>query len=179
MKKRQGIKTKHKDIFNYWKERMDWLDEYRQGCFCCGSQHSLDRAHIIPASRGGEDSVDNLVILCKRCHKNAPDVVINKDILLNWIEREAETYNWDYSMKWEKADEYCTARAKALYGLAGGIGDNIDFERAVKSVQEYVNENVVYAGFGHHEAYENSLIELFKYLQDNPQPLINKYFECK
>lgn len=33
----------------------------------------LERAHIIPYALGGEDKPSNMVCLCKRCHKNAPN----------------------------------------------------------------------------------------------------------
>ena len=34
---------------------------------------SLERAHIIPHSKGGESIPSNLVLLCKDCHKENPD----------------------------------------------------------------------------------------------------------
>lgn len=42
-------------------------------CFACGSEDSLDIAHILSVSHGGSDDLDNLAILCKRCHLDAPE----------------------------------------------------------------------------------------------------------
>ena len=52
--------------------RRDWsaaagklADE--QCCRVCG-YHSVDPAHIIPRSRGGDDVAENIVPLCRSCH---------------------------------------------------------------------------------------------------------------
>lgn len=37
-------------------------------CFCCGRPGPLDRAHITPLSRGGDNRVTNLHMLCRPCH---------------------------------------------------------------------------------------------------------------
>lgn len=57
-------------------------------CFACGwyseywdkhtaqaswERATLERAHIVPASMGGPDTAENLVLLCGPCHKEAPD----------------------------------------------------------------------------------------------------------
>lgn len=45
-------------------------------CFACGyanNQDRLERAHAIPQAIGGPDTVDNLALLCGRCHREAPD----------------------------------------------------------------------------------------------------------
>lgn len=57
-------------------------------CFACGwfSEHwtkatpqaswkraTLERAHIIPSSRGGSDDPSNVILLCAPCHRDSPD----------------------------------------------------------------------------------------------------------
>jgi len=56
-------------ILNYWKDRIDEAVDINH-CFACSSLDSrlLDRAHILAKHLGGEDSVENLHILCKHCH---------------------------------------------------------------------------------------------------------------
>lgn len=47
-----------------------WEDDY---CFACGLKpyptSKTERAHITPRVYGGDDSVDNLHLLCKKCHR--------------------------------------------------------------------------------------------------------------
>jgi len=45
----------------------------------------LERAHIIPLSRGGSNRLRNFVLLCPDCHEEAPDVV-NSLIMLKWLQ---------------------------------------------------------------------------------------------
>jgi hypothetical protein len=37
-------------------------------CFCCGRTGPLDRAHIVPLGKGGDNSMANLHMLCRPCH---------------------------------------------------------------------------------------------------------------
>lgn len=59
-------------------------DSDEPSCFACGWHNGgsdaytrpakgLERAHVVPHSRGGSNEVDNFALLCKRCHQEAPD----------------------------------------------------------------------------------------------------------
>lgn len=39
-----------------------------ESCFCCGATGKLERAHIKALVSGGDNSVSNIHILCKKCH---------------------------------------------------------------------------------------------------------------
>ena len=69
MKQLRKMPSKIK-ILNHWKDIL--IDEAVDinHCFACGSldSHSLERAHILARHLGGEDSVENLHMLCKHCH---------------------------------------------------------------------------------------------------------------
>lgn len=87
--KRPPIKTKIDDIVNYWSRlqdecglSIDW-SEARERCWRCGYESRLERCHIIPDSLNGLDEPSNLVLLCKRCHIDAPNV-------------DSKTYMWDW-----------------------------------------------------------------------------------
>lgn len=87
--KHKVIKTTKEEIVNYWIKiqdecglSVDWAEaEYR--CWRCGYKANLQRCHIIPESLGGKDEPSNLVLLCSRCHIDAPNV-------------ESKTFMWDW-----------------------------------------------------------------------------------
>jgi 5-methylcytosine-specific restriction endonuclease McrA len=79
------------------------IDFGEPSCFACGwmaanadlepriwqvwKHASLQRCHLVPDSLGGPDAPDNLVLLCARCHAEAPDVG-DPDYMLRWIETQ-------------------------------------------------------------------------------------------
>ena len=88
--KRKPIKTTKKEIVNYWTSKqdevglsVDW-SEANERCWRCGYNKQLERCHIIPDSLGGKDEPSNLVLLCKRCHIESPNVE-DKNFMWDWI----------------------------------------------------------------------------------------------
>lgn len=80
MSKREPIKTPLSEIIAYWAKHVDecglsvdWAEAERH-CWRCGYERNLQRCHIIPDSLGGKDEPSNLVLLCKRCHAEGPNV---------------------------------------------------------------------------------------------------------
>ena len=53
-------------------------------CWRCGCEKNLERCHIVPDSLGGEDAPSNIVLLCKRCHADGPNVS-DPEIMWDWI----------------------------------------------------------------------------------------------
>jgi hypothetical protein len=47
--------------------------ELPKGCVFCGSGQDLTTDHLIPHSRGGDDSADNLVLACMSCNTSRGD----------------------------------------------------------------------------------------------------------
>jgi hypothetical protein len=43
-------------------------------CFCCGATGILERAHIKALSLGGDNSVANIHLLCKKCHLDSENL---------------------------------------------------------------------------------------------------------
>lgn len=73
------IKTKHGEVVDYWATKqdecglgVDWAEAHER-CWRCGYRSSLQRCHIVPGSLGGPDNPSNLVLLCGRCHREAPN----------------------------------------------------------------------------------------------------------
>lgn len=90
MNKREHIKTPLSEIIAYWAKHVDecglsvdWA-EAESHCWRCGYERDLERCHIIPDSLGGKDEPSNLVLLCKRCHAEGPNVT-DPEIMWDWI----------------------------------------------------------------------------------------------
>lgn len=47
-------------------------------------KHNLQLAHIRPKALQGEDIPSNFMLLCPRCHRDAPDI-LNRKLFLQWI----------------------------------------------------------------------------------------------
>ena len=53
------------------------------GCSCCGwNKGSCDIHHILPRSKGGDDSNDNLTLVCPNCHRLAHEEKITEFVSL-------------------------------------------------------------------------------------------------
>ena len=90
MSKRTSIKTNISQAVDYWSKRIDecglsvdWYEAHTH-CWRCGCEKNLERCHIIPDSLGGEDAPHNIVLLCKRCHVDGPNVT-DPEIMWDWI----------------------------------------------------------------------------------------------
>jgi len=44
-------------------------------CVICGSQHHLEYDHIIPVSKGGSNTANNIRILCRNCNREKSDKI--------------------------------------------------------------------------------------------------------
>lgn len=87
---RVSIKTSKKEIVDYWFSRIDESNlsvdgsEAEELCWRCGCKRELERCHIIADSLGGLDEPSNLVLLCKRCHIDNPNVN-DSNIMWDWL----------------------------------------------------------------------------------------------
>lgn len=110
MPRREPVRTKKRAIAEYWlgteegRTRLPGnsarFDVGEPSCFACGwmatdpdeepriwgvwDRAGLQRCHLVPYALGGVDAPDNLVLLCARCHAEAPDVA-DPEYMLRWI----------------------------------------------------------------------------------------------
>jgi 5-methylcytosine-specific restriction endonuclease McrA len=57
-------------IFNYWIDKINDLRECGTTiCWACGFAGGVERCHIHDRCKSENDNLDNLVLLCKHCHK--------------------------------------------------------------------------------------------------------------
>lgn len=103
MSKRIAIKTTVKEIVNYWASHEDEcglsvdFSEAHERCWRCGCERHLERCHIVPDSLGGKDEPSNLVMLCKRCHMDNPNVA-DPEIMWDWLRAYAVPF---YDTFWQ------------------------------------------------------------------------------
>lgn len=90
MASRKPIKTTKQQIVEYWAKNVDESElsidfsDAAERCWRCGCKSNLERCHIIPDSLGGVDSPDNLVLLCGKCHIEAPNFT-DKEFFWEWL----------------------------------------------------------------------------------------------
>ncbi len=90
MSHRKPVRTTIAQAVEYWSNRVDecglsvdW-SEADTHCWRCGCERNLQRCHIVPDSLGGKDEPANIVLLCKRCHAEGPNVT-DPEIMWDWI----------------------------------------------------------------------------------------------
>lgn len=101
----EKFKTTIKEIVDYYKNNLvneedigvD-LNEIHKRCWHCGDISKLCRCHIIPSSSQGQDSPDNFVLLCRRCHEIAPNCT-DKQIMWDWLKFDSSNV---YNLYWGK-----------------------------------------------------------------------------
>jgi 5-methylcytosine-specific restriction endonuclease McrA len=50
------------------KIRRKVFELHGENCLCCNSSENISLDHVIPVSKGGENSIDNMQPLCKSCN---------------------------------------------------------------------------------------------------------------
>jgi len=119
--KRHGSMPNCISIFKYWRsdaaiKRMEHLSKetsvdfnfhliinsIHQECFACnrmflkhkwmfGRKNYLQRCHIIPRQLGGSNHVSNMILLCKHCHLENPNVR-NEVAYFKWLQFHKSRY---------------------------------------------------------------------------------------
>ncbi|PAD92949.1 HNH endonuclease [Shouchella clausii] len=149
-----SIRTTKEQIADYWFKIVDECglsvdaSEATERCWRCGYKARLERCHIVPESLGGGDSPDNLVLLCKRCHIENPNVN-DPEIMWDWI-RAYGTPFYDTFWSIEGFKEYKFIYGKSFYEEVK--------ERNIKNVEEIeriINEEFKKASFHFGHLYFN------------------------
>jgi len=155
---RKPIKTKIEDIVDYWSRHMDecglsvdWSEAHSH-CWRCGYDEKLERCHIIPHALGGQDAPDNLVLLCKRCHAENPNVA-DKEVMWDWIRACGvpfyETFWWLHGLK-----EYKFIYRKSLAEELNTVG--IELEKFKKEFNKTLDKTTKQASRHFAQNYLNS-----------------------
>jgi len=147
-KKSGTPKTTAKEIADYWRDKIDesslsvdWCDSLTH-CWRCGYKTKLQRAHIVPAGLKGSDTPNNLVLLCGRCHRDAPNIG-NPEYMWIWIKAHKTTF---YNTMWTIAG---MAEFEKLFGyppFANTTG--ITPEEMTKEISSAIENTIIHFGEG-------------------------------
>lgn len=84
---RRARKLNAKGTFSV-REWKDLLNKYGNKCLKCGSTKRLEADHVIPLSRGGSNSIENIQPLCRTCNSSKSTKIIDfrpfGNIILDW-----------------------------------------------------------------------------------------------
>jgi len=158
MGKRDNIKTTIRQAVDYWSKIVDECDlsvdwaEADTHCWRCGCEKNLERCHIILDSLGGEDSPSNIVLLCKRCHIDGPNVT-DPEIMWDWIKAySVPFYNTFWGILGAKEYEFVYGKSVAQEIKDILNSAEIEYNEAVeKIIKDIQYETMANAGvhFGH------------------------------
>ncbi|MDK3157118.1 HNH endonuclease signature motif containing protein [Kamptonema cortianum] len=100
----------NREIASYWATQedecglaVDWAEAHER-CWRCGYKGRLQKCHIIPKSRNGSYSIDNLVLLCRRCHREAPNIG-EKRYMWIWLRSNAFPF-YNFSLYYRAIVEF-------------------------------------------------------------------------
>ncbi len=144
------MKTSHQDIVDYWINHkdecglaVDWAEADKR-CWRCSYKSKLDRCHIVPDSLGGSADPSNLVLLCRRCHREAPNIA---DSRFMWIWLRATCVPF-YDTYWSIRGSF---EFEQMFGRRPftGIGLNeTKLQFAEKFFQEEMQNTIIHFGEG-------------------------------
>lgn len=147
---RKPIKTSHQNIVDYWSIHedecglaVDWIEAHER-CWRCGYRSQLERCHIVPYSFAGSETPSNLVLLCRRCHREAPNIA---DPRFMWI--------WIRATSVPLYDTYWTIRAsfefEQMFGRRPFVGIGLSeaqFQLADDLLREEMQNATIHFGEG-------------------------------
>jgi len=143
-------KHKHQDIVDYWVNHqdecglaVDWAEAHEL-CWRCGYKSKLERCHIVPDSLGGSKEPKNLILLCGRCHREAPNVADSR-LMWRWLRATCVPF---YKTYWVIRGVF---EFEQMFGRRPftGIGlDEIQLQLAEEFLQEEMQNAIAHFGEG-------------------------------
>ena len=62
--------SRHRHGSKYFRYREIILSCFNNECKICGSNHKLNIHHIIPLALDGKNNINNITVLCEKCHRD-------------------------------------------------------------------------------------------------------------
>ena len=82
-----------KKYIKTYKEYFDYCDNEPIVCEWCCREQAVDIHHIVYKSKGGKDTIENLIGLCRNCHELAHKKKISKEDLQGQHKSRMEVQN--------------------------------------------------------------------------------------
>jgi hypothetical protein len=154
---------KHKDINNYWLTRFYFLEEDIPTCFVCGKKRNLEKCHLVARAFGGSDEIGNLVLLCHEHHTQAPNIKLDKDIMLKWIDNEARKYERISQFKCDDIENMMKSLGIMRDRLCRVLNNENYLKYIPSFITEHFKDNILEIS-SHPRANKNSQIVLLEHL---------------
>lgn len=134
----------NREIASYWATiqdecglAVDWAEAHER-CWRCGYKGRLQHCHIVPESRNGSYSVDNLVLLCRRCHRESPNIA-DKRYMWIWLRANAFPF-YDSSLYFRAVIEF-----EHMFGRRPFKGLNEEqIRKAQKEITEILDSTIIH-----------------------------------
>lgn len=171
-------KNKELEIHNNWLNRFSWLYEDEIECVVCGAKKHLEKCHLIPNSLGGDNTPDNLIMLCHEHHRQAPNTCIDKEIMLIWAEREAQKYTKTRGMNMtnDMLDRYSDIGVKFLRAVIEGLSFKVDEFEIVKEIMDFLSDKCAIVSSHSKYNYKETILNTMEFLYNNKEKL-NKFIK--
>lgn len=144
------VSASHSAIVSYWANHsdecglgVDWAEAHER-CWRCAYRSALERCHIVPRAMGGPDDVSNLILLCGRCHREAPNV---SDPRFMWIWLRATcvpVYGFYWMARGMEEFEVMFGRAP----FKGPAFQAIDEQAAIEDFRSRIEQCTIHFGEG-------------------------------
>lgn len=170
----------NREIASYWANlqdecglSVDWAEAHER-CWRCGYKGRLQHCHIVPEARGGSYSVDNLVLLCRRCHREAPNIADSRYMWI-WLRANAFPF-YDSSLYFRAAIEF-----EQMFGRRPFAGmDENQIRIAREEVLKIIDSTIVHWGEGRRNP--STLACIFAKTEEiltglHPEPQTNSWLE--
>jgi len=124
-----------RECVDFWSSRVceteigcDWSDA-EEHCWRCGYEtKKLQKCHVVAKQFGGSLSPENVVLLCRECHDEAPDVTDSSE-MWRWIKETRPKFG------------YGTLKAERAFAIA--VSRGVDLRRFnAKAFQAICHEHV-------------------------------------
>jgi len=151
--RRPDIKITINEIVEYWSYQVYEGDlsidfsEAHERCWRCGYKSKLHKCHIIPYTLNGKDIAENLVLMCRRCHREAPNID-DKDFFWDWLKAQRTSfYDAYWTIRGAKEYEFIYNESVEAAFQRCGVKDN-HLDKVEELMKSAMQKTIIHFGEG-------------------------------